>query len=198
METIRSKARASQSIQAATATGASTIPRTLTGSIVKFAGCNGSGSLFRSGILRAGGMAFDHSGNLYYVDQLIGIFKCNGPSSCGIFAPIGGSGGLIIPTNINFDNSTPRIYGSPTPRGYIDAVNLAGLIVYILDAIGGMTRSANRNRARTGQLKRHEFRGGTIGIGFARRGGRAPNWLHFSRSFGCKLVSRSRRLQTER
>lgn len=113
-------------------------PRTLTGSIVEFAGCNGNGSLFKSGILRAGGMAFDQSGNLYYVDQLLGIFKCSGPSSCGIFALVGGSGGLILPANINFDNSNPPNLWVADAAGYIDAVNASGLIVYILNAIGGI------------------------------------------------------------
>jgi sugar lactone lactonase YvrE len=112
-------------------------PDKLTGSIVKFARCNGSGRLFRSGILRAGGLAFDHSGNLYYVDQLLGIFKCYG-SSCGIFAPIG-IGGLVIPTNINFDNGSPQNLWVADAAGYIDAVNLQGLIAYILDIIGGVT-----------------------------------------------------------
>ncbi|MGA7355571.1 MAG: hypothetical protein WBW76_09085 [Candidatus Cybelea sp.] len=112
-------------------------PRKLTGSIVKFASCNGSGTLFRSGILRAGGLAFDHSGNLYYVDQLLGIFKCYG-SSCGLFAPIG-VGGLVIPRNINFDNGSPQSLWVADAAGYIDAVSLQGIIAYILDIIGGVT-----------------------------------------------------------
>jgi DNA-binding beta-propeller fold protein YncE len=113
-------------------------PRTLSGSIVEFADCNGNGSLFKSGILKAGGIAFDQSGNLYYVDQLTGIYKCNGPSSCSIFTPIVGSGGLVIPTNINFDNGTPPNLWVADAGGYIDAVNVSGLIVFTLKVIGGI------------------------------------------------------------
>ncbi len=112
-------------------------PNQLTGEIVEFAGCNGTGTLFKSGILKAGGLAFDHSGNLYYVDQLLGIFKCQG-SSCAIFAPIV-LGGLISPANLNFDNSDPQNLWVADAAGYIDAVNLQGLVAYILQIIGGVT-----------------------------------------------------------
>lgn len=112
-------------------------PNKLTGAIVEFTGCNGNGTLFKSGILKVGGLAFDHSGNLYYVDQLLGIFKCQG-SSCTIFAPII-LGGLIKPTNINFDNSNPQNLWVADAAGYIDAVNLQGLVAYLLQIIGGVT-----------------------------------------------------------
>jgi DNA-binding beta-propeller fold protein YncE len=118
-------------------------PKTLTGSIVEFAGCNGSGTLFRQGILKAGGLAFDRSGNLYYVDQLLGIIKCQG-SSCSTYMPIL-LGGLVIPTNINFDNESPQNLWVADAAGYIDAVDcksalcLEGVIGYILDVIGGVT-----------------------------------------------------------
>lgn len=113
-------------------------PKRLTGSIVEFAGCDGSGTLFKSGILLAGGLAFDRSGNLYYVDQLLGIFKCKGPSSCSIFTPVV-LGGLILPANINFDNAKAQNLWVADAAGYIDAVNLQGLIEYILDILGGLT-----------------------------------------------------------
>lgn len=113
-------------------------PRKLSGSIVEFAGCNGSGTLVRSGILRAGGLAFDRSGNFYYVDQLLGIFKCPSSSSCSIFAPVGLSG-LILPANINFDNRDPQNLWVADAAGYIDALNLQGLIAYILNVLGGVT-----------------------------------------------------------
>jgi len=113
-------------------------PARLTGSIVEFAGCNGTGTLRRSGILIAGGLAFDRSGNLYYVDQLLGIFKCSSSSSCSLFTPIGLSG-LILPANINFDNRNPQNLWVADAAGYIDAVNLQGLIAYILDILGGIT-----------------------------------------------------------
>lgn len=110
----------------------------LTGSIVEFAGCKGSGTLFKSGILRAGGLAFDGAGNLYYVDQLLGIFKCQSSSSCSIFTVVG-LGGLILPANMNFDNRNPQNLWVADAAGYIDAVNLQGLIAYILDVLGGIT-----------------------------------------------------------
>jgi hypothetical protein len=113
-------------------------PRTLTGSIVEFAGCNGSGTLFHPGILKAGGLAFDHSGNLYYVDQLAGIFECQGPSSCSPFL-LNALDGLVIPSNINFDNGSPQNLWVADAVGHIDAVSLNGVIGYILDVIGGLT-----------------------------------------------------------
>jgi hypothetical protein len=113
-------------------------PDTLTGSIVEFARCNGSGRPVVSGILRAGGLAFDNSGNLYYVDQLFGIFKCQGTLACSLFAPVI-LGGLIIPTNINFDNGHPQSLWVADAAGYIDALNLQGLIAYILQILGGVT-----------------------------------------------------------
>jgi hypothetical protein len=113
-------------------------PATLTGSIVEFAGCNGNGVLFKSGILDAGGMAFDQSGDLFYVDQPLGIYRCDG-GSCGIWLSVSGLGGLILPKNINFDNSSPQNLWIADGAGYIDAANLDGVIVYILQAIGGVT-----------------------------------------------------------
>lgn len=112
-------------------------PIKLTGEIVEFAGCSGTGTLFKSGIFKAGGLAFDRSGNLYYVDQLLGVFKCQG-TSCTIFAPII-LGGLISPLNINFDNSDPQNLWVADAAGYIDAVNLQGLVAYILQILGGVT-----------------------------------------------------------
>jgi hypothetical protein len=113
-------------------------PKKLTGSIVEFAGCDGSGTLLRSGILSAGGLAFDRRGNLYYVDQILGIFKCHGTASCNLFTPVGLSG-LIVPTNINFDNDRTQNLWVTDTAGYIDAVNLKGLISYILGILGGVT-----------------------------------------------------------
>ena len=116
--------------------------KTLTGSIVEFAGCRGSGSLFKESLLDVGGMAFDRNGNLYYVDQLIGIYKCVG-ESCGLWLAVGGLGGLILPKDINFDNSSPQNLWVADGGGYIDAVSLDGLIEYVLETIGGVTNPPN-------------------------------------------------------
>lgn len=113
-------------------------PKKLTGSIIEFAGCSGAGSLFKSGILDVGGMAFDQSGNLYYVDQLFGIYKCTG-KSCKLWLSVSGLAGLILPKNINFDNSSPQNMWIADAAGYIDAASLNGLIEYVLQAIGGIT-----------------------------------------------------------
>jgi DNA-binding beta-propeller fold protein YncE len=113
-------------------------PERLSGSIVEFAGCAGHGTIFKAGILEAGGLAFDRSGNLYYVDQLLGIFKCQSSSSCSIFTPVGLSG-LVLPANINFDDGHPQNLWVADAAGYIDAVNIRGLIAYILDVLGGVT-----------------------------------------------------------
>ena len=113
-------------------------PKTLFGSIVEFVGCNGSGTLFESGISFVGGLAFDQSGNLYYVDQLAGIYRCAGPSSCSLFLSIGILGELLLPRNINFDNSSPQNLWVADASGYVDAVSLDGLILYVLQAVGGI------------------------------------------------------------
>lgn len=113
-------------------------PATLSGSIVEFAGCKGPGVPFKSGILKAGGLAFDASGNLYYVDRVAGIFKCTPGLSCQLFVSLGGMLGLILPTNINFDNRNPSNLWVSDAGGYIDALNLQGLIVYVLQAVGGV------------------------------------------------------------
>jgi hypothetical protein len=113
-------------------------PKKLSGFIVEFAGCDGGGTLVKSGILKAGGMAFDRAGNLYYVDELLGIFKCRGSSSCSLFSPII-LGGLIIPTNINFDSSHAENLWVADAAGSIDLVSIKGLIGYILDVLGGVT-----------------------------------------------------------
>lgn len=114
-------------------------PKTLTGSIVEFAGCNGSGSVFESGILDVGGIAFDRSGNLYYVDQIAGIYKCTGPSSCSLFLSVGSLlGELLFPKNINFDKKNRQTLWVSDAAGFIDGVNLDGLIVYSLQTIGGI------------------------------------------------------------
>jgi len=83
-------------------------------------------------------MAFDRAGNLYYVDELLGIFKCRGSSSCSLFSPII-LGGLIIPTNINFDSSHAENLWVADAAGSIDLVSIKGLIGYILDVLGGVT-----------------------------------------------------------
>ncbi|MBV8067768.1 MAG: hypothetical protein JO113_07305 [Candidatus Eremiobacteraeota bacterium] len=102
------------------------------GSIVGFANCSGAGSPVVSGIVSAGGMAFDHSGNLYYVDEAAGIYKCQKTSSCKLLAS-----GFGLPTNINFDSKQKHLWVADA-TGYIDAVNpQTGKIEFQTISVGG-------------------------------------------------------------
>jgi DNA-binding beta-propeller fold protein YncE len=102
------------------------------GSIVKFDRCNGKGTLVLSGITRAGGMVFDQSGDLYYVDEASGVYKCQLTSNCKFFA-----GGFGLPTNLNFDAKQKNLWVADA-AGYIDAVNPeTGYIEYETISIGG-------------------------------------------------------------
>jgi hypothetical protein len=102
------------------------------GSIVEFSGCSGTGKLVISGITRPGGMVFDASGDLYYVDEASGIYKCAQTSACTLFAT-----GFGVPTNINFDANEEYLWVADA-TGYIDAVNpQTGEIVYHTLSIDG-------------------------------------------------------------
>jgi hypothetical protein len=86
------------------------------GFIVEFDQCSGSGTLVISGITSAGGVVFDREGNLYYIDQTSGIYKCAGISSCKLRAT-----GLGVPINMNFDASETYLWVADA-TGYIYAV----------------------------------------------------------------------------
>ena len=106
-------------------------PSTL-GSIVEFESCNGNGTLIVSGITSPGGMAFDQSGDLYYVDEASGIYKCRQISNCALFAT-----GFGLPTNINFDAKAKDLWVADA-TGYIDAVNPeTGAIENQIVSVGG-------------------------------------------------------------
>jgi hypothetical protein len=107
-------------------------PYSHTGAIVEFTGCNGTGTLVISGIINAGGIAFDQNDNLYYVDQATGIYKCGGASECTLFAT-----GFGDPANINFDHRYQNLWVADA-SGYIDAIDLVtGEIEYSLEGVGG-------------------------------------------------------------
>lgn len=102
------------------------------GSIVEFNGCDGKGKLVVSSISRVGGLAIDGQNNLYFVDQVTGIFKCNQASKCKLF-----STGYGMPANINFDRNDKHLWVSDI-SGFIDAVNpVSGAILYKTSAAGG-------------------------------------------------------------
>jgi hypothetical protein len=98
------------------------------GSIVEFAGCSGSGTLLLSGLTNAGGMVFDQSDNLYYVDQALGVYQCNKiptkKSGCSVIIPVDNQE-LFHPTNINFDHKDKSLWVADA-AGYIDAYSLKG------------------------------------------------------------------------
>ncbi|MBV9718707.1 MAG: hypothetical protein JOZ77_05280 [Candidatus Eremiobacteraeota bacterium] len=86
------------------------------GSIVEFAGCSGPGTLVVSGITRVGGMTIDRDGNLYYIDEATGIYKCKGVVQCKPFAS-----GFGLPINLNFDAGEKNLWVADA-TGYIYAV----------------------------------------------------------------------------
>lgn len=91
-------------------------PSTL-GAIVEFPQCSGSGTLLTSGVTQIGGLAFDGSNNLYYVDETSGVYKCQGLSSCKLFAS-----GFGTPVSINFDAGYKHLWVADA-TGFLDAVN---------------------------------------------------------------------------
>lgn len=83
-----------------------------TGSIVEFTGCSGSGTVILSGIPQVGGMAFDQSDDLFYVNEIngksynAGIYACQKTSKCTLlFDDSSGE-----PININFDHKAKELW----------------------------------------------------------------------------------------
>lgn len=89
------------------------------GSIVEFSGCNGTGTLAISGITSAGGLTFDADGNLFYIDEATGIYRCKKTAYCKLFAT-----GFGLPINLNFD-AEERYLWVADASGYLDAVDPA-------------------------------------------------------------------------
>lgn len=107
-------------------------PATHRGSIVEFVSCSGAGTVVVSSIVEAAGIAFDQRGDLYYIDQTRGIYKCQRTSNCALF-----STGFGLPTNLNFDHKQRHLWVADA-SGYIDAVDpKTGAILYTLQAVGG-------------------------------------------------------------
>ncbi len=91
-------------------------PSTGSGTIVEFAGCRGNGSPIVP-LTNAGGLAFDQAGNLYYIDQNVGVYRCRGITHCKVFAT-----GFGDPVNLNFDHRQKTLWVADA-TGYIDAVD---------------------------------------------------------------------------
>lgn len=111
------------------------------GSVVEFARCSGKGSVVISGIPKAGGIVFDQSGDLYYVNEITsgslysGIWRCSKTSACQLFTPMGAFG---EPTNLNFDYKAKELWAADA-TGYIDEVDPKTGSVTKISADGGAT-----------------------------------------------------------
>ena len=108
-------------------------PKTRSGTIVDFSRCQGSGTPIVSSIANAAGITFDQQGNLYYIDQPVGIYKCKKTAHCSVF-----STGFDLPVNLNFDKKDSTLWVADA-GGYIYAVDpKTGKIVFTMQA-GGPT-----------------------------------------------------------
>jgi hypothetical protein len=87
------------------------------GSIVEFSKCSGSGTPIISGLADAGGLAFDNDGNLYYIDEASGVYKCKGITDCKLFAT-----GFGLAVSLNFDAKDKHLWVADA-TGYLDAVD---------------------------------------------------------------------------
>jgi len=106
------------------------------GTIVEFPRCNGNGTLLISETFPIGGLAFDQSGDLYFVDSDTGteggaIYECTktSASSCKAFS-VGYPFGFVQPLNMNFDYHGKDLWVADL-GGYIDEVDPStGDIIY--------------------------------------------------------------------
>jgi hypothetical protein len=84
------------------------------GSIVEFTGCNEPGTLLVSGLQLAGGLAFDQSGNFYYIDtEAKTIYRCQKTSKCTPYVvggPSGSQSDIEEPLNMNFDYHSKNLW----------------------------------------------------------------------------------------
>ncbi len=104
------------------------------GTIVEFPKCKGTATTIATGLGFAGGMAFDASNNLYYVDQSVAaVYKCVGTSSCGVFAS-----GFSDPVFINFDSKWAHLWLDDEGTGDIYALDPAtGTVLSTTTVPGG-------------------------------------------------------------
>jgi hypothetical protein len=88
------------------------------GQIDEFAGCKGSPTNLGLSLGFAGGVAVDQAGDLWYSDQLAGVYKCTGTTGCALFAS-GFSDGLMI----NFAHKYANLLVADAGAGNVDSVN---------------------------------------------------------------------------
>ena len=99
-----------------------------TGKIAEFAKCSGSGTVLISESFPIGGLAFDQSGDLYFVDSNAGsggggIYMCTKTlsSSCKSRGP-GTAYSYVQPLNINFDYKGKDLWVADI-GGYVEVVD---------------------------------------------------------------------------
>jgi hypothetical protein len=86
--------------------------------IVEFKSCAGKGTVIVTGGA-AGGVAFDGSNNLYYVDQFNAtVNKCTGTKSCKVL-----NSTVISPQAIQFDSGWKHLWVTDSGNTSIDALN---------------------------------------------------------------------------
>jgi hypothetical protein len=85
--------------------------------IAKFTNCAGHGKVIASGFGYAGGLTVDRYDNLYYIDQQIGVFKCEGETNCKLL-----NDGFTVPMFLNFDSKWENLWVSDA-SGYIWAID---------------------------------------------------------------------------
>jgi len=94
------------------------------GEIVEFPKCNGSGTVVVAGIGKVGGVVFDQSDDLYYIDTYSGIWSCAGTSNCQNTTKLSsGSKPFVGPTNMNFNYKGKDLWVADPAGGYIDKVS---------------------------------------------------------------------------
>ena len=102
------------------------------GSIVVFPGCAMPGTPLITGLPYAGGLAFDQKGDLFYLDQTLGLYQCTKLSKCTNVAS-----GFGDPVNINFDQKSKDLWIADA-TGYIDAFDpKTEQVVYTTASEGG-------------------------------------------------------------
>jgi hypothetical protein len=95
-------------------------------SVIEFAKCAGAGTVVVSGITQVGGLAMDEAGDLYFVDEASGVYRCTLLASCSEIAT-----GFIQPTMIRFDSNWTNLW----------LTDLSAATIYALDPSTGATRS---------------------------------------------------------
>ncbi|HEV3092041.1 MAG TPA: hypothetical protein VGX91_11445 [Candidatus Cybelea sp.] len=103
------------------------------GYIVKFSKCNGNATVVLSGIPQVGGITFDQSDNLYYVNSVAygsiaaGVYKCAKTSEpCNPFENTTTHIDYVQPTNLNFDYKGKDLWVADPGAGYIYELNSSG------------------------------------------------------------------------